>query len=73
MAPKGEEIVIRYAEMNGEPVEKKIPAGASLSALAEELDVRVSDLFVNGKKVTGDYKLKSNDFVVLVTNVKGGN
>jgi hypothetical protein len=65
-------ITIRYAEMNGRPVSKKIKTGTTVDALAEKLKCKATDLFVNGKKVGGKTKLTSKSFVVLVTKVKGG-
>ena len=70
--PRTSTIKIKYAELNGEPIVKEIRSGQTVAQFAEELDIRVSDLFVNGKKEAGSYKLKKDDFVVLVTNIEGG-
>ena len=66
-------IKIRYAELNGTPVNKTIKAGTTVAQLAEDLELGVSDLFVNGQKSKGSYKLKAQDFVAVITNIDGGN
>lgn len=65
-------IKIRYAELNGTPVSKTIKAGTTVAQLAESLNLSVSDLFINGQKSRSSYKLNTNDFVAVITNIDGG-
>lgn len=65
-------ISIRFAELNSVPVTKKVKAGTILADFAEELGVRTTNLFVNMKKARASYRLKKDDFVAVVGNIRGG-
>lgn len=70
--PRTTQIPIRYAALNEAPEVMRVRKGTTVSELAEEKDLRVTDLFVNGQKVRGSYVLEKDDFVVLVGNIRGG-
>jgi len=64
-------ITVKIAKLNEKVRSVRISEGTTLEKLAEKLECSVSDLIVNGEKKKGDYILKTKDFVIQTTNIKG--
>jgi len=70
--PRTPQISIRFAELNDDPTTKRVAAGTTLKAFAEEIGADVKQLYVNGASAKQSYELVADDFIVVVGNIKGG-
>lgn len=70
---KSDIINFTYAVMGQAPAKKTSKKGLTIGGLRQHYTLENLKVKVNGQEQYDDYTIKNGDFVVVLTNVKGGN